>query len=434
MEILSLGEKIKTRRKQLGMTLKDLAGDRITPGQISLVESGKSNPSMDLLEYLASTLNTSVEYLMETEETQAEKICTYYENTAEAYILNDEYEEAEGYLEKAMYYAENYKNEYRKAEILYLHGCINMSKKELGLAQQYFLSSNVIFIKLNCHEQIVNTFIKLGKITFYLKAYNSSCSYFEQAEQVFNNNSISNDFLIGEIYYSMAMIYFKMDEIDKSINYCMLAKEKFNQLENKKEYAKTLILLSKQYCEKGDIDNAIMYSKKSLKVFKENDENMLVGEIENNLGKLFAEFENIEESFEHLKRAKEIRSKSKGHALIETLGNICENYIKLKDTENSQKVLDEIGEVVDSSDSSDMLKYYMLIYRVNLMNKNFVEAENILFASLKYAENMGLDKETAEISLIMGKHYIDNGSDVEAAKYLNKGIEKLKKIGILKDL
>ena len=53
MEILSLGEKIKKRRKELNMTLKDLAGDRITPGQISLVESGRSNPSMDLLEYLA---------------------------------------------------------------------------------------------------------------------------------------------------------------------------------------------------------------------------------------------------------------------------------------------------------------------------------------------------------------------------------------------
>lgn len=434
MEILSLGEKIKARRKQLGMTLKDLAGDRITPGQISLVESGKSNPSMDLLEYLADNLNTSVEYLMETEETQAEKICTYYENTAEAYILNDEYQEAEGYLEKAMYYAENYKNEYRKAEILYLHGCININRNELGLAQQYFLSSNVIFIKLNCHEQIVNTFIKLGKITFYLKAYNSSCSYFEQAEQVFNNNSISNDFLIGEIYYAMAMIYFKMDYIDKAINYCMLAKEKFSELQNKKEYAKTLILLSKQYAEKGDIDNAIMYSKKSLKVFKENDKDMLIGEIENNLGKLFSEFENMEESFEHLERAKEIRSKDKGHPLIETLGNICENYIKLKDTENSQKVLNEIGEVVDSSNPSDMLKYYMLIYRVNIMNKNFNEAENTLFISLRYAENMGLDKETAEISLIMGKYYIDNGSDVEAAKYLNKGIEKLKKIGMLKDL
>ncbi|EGO86688.1 XRE family transcriptional regulator, partial [Clostridium botulinum C str. Stockholm] len=72
------------------MTLKDLAGDRITPGQISLVESGKSNPSMDLLEYLANTLNISIEYLMESEETQAEKICIYYENISESHILNNQ--------------------------------------------------------------------------------------------------------------------------------------------------------------------------------------------------------------------------------------------------------------------------------------------------------------------------------------------------------
>jgi len=87
MEILSLGEKIKKRRKELDLTLKNLAGDRITAGQISLIESGKSNPSMDLLEYLAGALKVSVEHLMETEETQASKICIYYQNIAESNIL-----------------------------------------------------------------------------------------------------------------------------------------------------------------------------------------------------------------------------------------------------------------------------------------------------------------------------------------------------------
>ena len=101
MEILALGEKIKRRRKELNMTLKDLAGDRITPGQISLVESGRSNPSMDLLEYLAGELQTSVEYLMESEETQAEKISIYYEQMAEAYILAGDYFSGEKYIENA---------------------------------------------------------------------------------------------------------------------------------------------------------------------------------------------------------------------------------------------------------------------------------------------------------------------------------------------
>src|ERR1035437_4110249 len=128
MEILSLGEKIKRKRKELDMTLKDLAGDRITPGQISLVESGKSNPSMDLLEYLALTLKTSVEYLMESEETQAEKICLYFEDMAEFNIMNENLNTGEEYIEKALFYAEKYDLEYRKARNLFLRGSICISK------------------------------------------------------------------------------------------------------------------------------------------------------------------------------------------------------------------------------------------------------------------------------------------------------------------
>ncbi len=134
--------------------------NRITPGQISLVESGKSNPSMDLLEYLANTLNTAVEYLMESEEAQAEKICLFYENIAEALILNSDLVQAEQNIEKSIYYSEKYKLEYRKARNLSLRGDIYMARKEIASAQQVFLSSNVIFIKNNSYEEIIKNFSK----------------------------------------------------------------------------------------------------------------------------------------------------------------------------------------------------------------------------------------------------------------------------------
>jgi len=106
------------------MTLKDLAGDRITPGQISLVESGKSNPSMDLLEYLANALNTTVEYLMESEENTSRKNMFVLRNIAESLILNSDLVQAEQNIEKSLYYSEKYKLEYRKARNLSLRGDI----------------------------------------------------------------------------------------------------------------------------------------------------------------------------------------------------------------------------------------------------------------------------------------------------------------------
>ena len=77
---------------------------------------------MDLLEYLAFSLSTSVEYLMETEKTQAEKISVYFEEVAEGAICIKDMKSAEKYIENALNYAEKFKLEYRKAKSLYMRG------------------------------------------------------------------------------------------------------------------------------------------------------------------------------------------------------------------------------------------------------------------------------------------------------------------------
>ena len=427
MEILALGEKIKRKRKELDMTLKDLAGDRITPGQISLVESGRSNPSMDLLEYLA------VEYLMESEETQAEKISIYYEQVAESYILSGDYITGEKYIENALYYVEKYNLEYRKAKILYLRAQIYMAKDELTLAQQFFLSSNVIFIKNNNYEEIINTFLNLGKITLMLKAYHSANSYLRQAEKVYLDNSIGNDSLLGEIYYYMARSYFKTEDIGKAIDYSFLAKSKFEQVHNREEYAKTLLLISEEYNKKGDLTNAIKYSQKTLEVYKELDELNNISEIENNLGKLFYEFENIEESFKHYEISKDIRMRRKDYKIVDTLINICENYIKLKNISKCEEVLEEIASYIEEEDMEKLIDLNILWYRIYTIKEMTKEAEYILLDTYKLSRTSNLKKKSAQLAIMIGKFYIDNKRDFEAAKYLDEGVNIFKEIGILKN-
>ena len=430
MEILTLGEKIKRRRKELEMTLKDLAGDRITPGQISLVESGRSNPSMDLLEYLANALQTSVEYLMES-ETQAEKICVYYEQMAETYILNQDYISAEKYIENALYYAEKYDLEYRKAKNLFLRANICKAKNELVLAQQLYLSANVIFIKRNNFEQVINTFLNLGKITLSLKAYHSATSYLKQAEKVYLDNNIGNDSLLGEIYYEMAESYFKIDDIKKAIDYTFLAKQKFEQVQHREEYGKALLLLSQEYNKKGDLVNAIKYSKKTLEVYRELEEEKNISAIENNLGKLFFEFDNIEEAFRHYNVAKEIRMRNNDTNVIETLINICEGYIKIKEIDKCEEVLEEIKTLIDGTDVEQIIEQNLLWYRVYTIKEMADEAELVLLETFNLAKVNGLEKRAAELAILLGRYYIGIKKDYEAAKYLDEGVKIFRNLGIL---
>jgi transcriptional regulator with XRE-family HTH domain len=70
---LKIGEKIRRRRKQMRLTLKELAGDMVTPAQISAVEKGKCRPSHGLLDYIAKKLETDVEYFTLSDEERYRK-------------------------------------------------------------------------------------------------------------------------------------------------------------------------------------------------------------------------------------------------------------------------------------------------------------------------------------------------------------------------
>ena len=427
MEILSLGEKIKRRRKELNMTLKDLAKDRITPGQISLVESGRSNPSMDLLEYLSSSLNTTVEYLMESEESQAEKISRYYSQVAESYILSEDYSKGEDYIQEALKYAEKYNLEYRKAKILYLRGLTNILKGELTLAQQFFLSANVIFIKNNNYDEIIQTFLNLGRITLDLKAYNSASSYLRQAEKVYTDNNIGNDYVLGKIYYYMSKTYFAVEDTENAKEYAYLAKGKFEQIYNKKEYAKTLLHISEEYSNKGDLANAIKFSDKTLKIYEEVNKINNLSSIENNLGKMFYDFEKIEESFKHYKLAKEIVGNNNDKLFVETTLNMCKNHIKLKN------IIKEVYPRISDDNYEGIIEYNLIRYRIHTIKEEFDSAEMILIQTYKLAKDRGLYKKAGELAKMLGKYFMDKKYMDKAKEFLDEAVSLYKQEGILEN-
>ena len=423
MEILSLGEKIKRRRKQLNMTLKDLAKDRITPGQISLVESGRSNPSVDLLEYLAATLNSSVEYLMESEESQAEKISIYYEQIGESCILNGDYEKGQRYIDNALYYSEKYNLEYRKAKIFFITAESYMKRKDFPMAQKFFLSSNVIFVKNNNYEEIIKTFLNLANIALELKAYHSASSYLKQAEKVYNDNEIIDYFLIGEIQYNMARTYFDIEDLDSAMKYSRLAKEKFAKIYNDEEYANNLFNLAEEYNKKGDLQNAIKYSKKTLDVYRKIQYNKGIFNIEHNLGKLFYELNDIEESFKHYEISKNIGLQNNVGYVNDTLIDICKNYLKIKDTEKCKSLLNDIESNLEETDIDRRIECELIKYTIMNIEEETEEAKNILINTYLLAKENGRFFKAGELAMRVGKYFNDNKDESQASYYLNEGIK-----------
>jgi transcriptional regulator with XRE-family HTH domain len=62
---MSLGERVRKRRQELGLTQKELAQAlRVTPQHISVVEQDKRVPSLSSLANLAQELGVTIDYLV----------------------------------------------------------------------------------------------------------------------------------------------------------------------------------------------------------------------------------------------------------------------------------------------------------------------------------------------------------------------------------
>jgi tetratricopeptide (TPR) repeat protein len=265
--------------------------------------------------------------------------------------------------------------------------------------------------------------LHLANIALELKAYHSAGSYLKQAEKVYLDNNFVDDFLMGEIHYNMARTYYDVEELDSALEYAYLAKKRFEQIYNDEDYAKNLFCLAEDFNKKGDLSNAIKYSKKTLEVYKKIQYNKGIVNIEHNLGKLFYELDHLEESFKHYEISKNISAQNRVGYINDILIDICKNYLKLKNTEECSKILKNIENSIEENDIDRKIECKLIKYTVFNIDDKMEQAENVLVDTYMLAKNSGRLAKAGELAMRVGKYFIDKKEEEEASYYLNQGIQ-----------
>ena len=131
--------------------------------------------------------------------------------------------------------------------------------------------------------------------------------------------------------------------------------------------------------------------------------------------------------------SKEIRIRRNDSKVVNTLMNICENYIKLKDISKCEEILREINSYLKEGDVENLIDLNLIWYRIYTLKELFKEAEYVLLDTYDLAKKSNLQKQAGQLAIMIGKFYIDNKKEVEAAKYLDEGVNIFRKLGILKN-
>ena len=431
MDILSLGEKIKKLRKEKDMTLKELAGDRITAAQISHIERDKSHTSYELLDYLSEKLDVSIDYLLETKEMQSKKITDNLILQSEIYIKSNELEKAEELINQVVHICKEYKLIDNYGKCNFLLGTINLKKENYNLVVNNFEKALYCFIKNNDKENIFKCYLNIGKIYVRENFYKGAISHFDFAEEMLEEIQIEDMDIHKDLYSNMAYCQVKLGQSEKSLGYI----EKINRIDknnNIQEEVDMLVLKANNLLKIGRYDDAKESFKKALELLELEENKYNVANVYMTISDIYNDLGDMKGVLEYSHKAYDMKKNDEDDNAMNSLYKIIEAYIKSEDFESAKKYC-KIA-LVNSIKFKNKFNEYQALKLYSHMHK----LENEITLAIEYLTKCTRIIEELSNDTILAGLYIDLGqlysniSKEKELEYYQKGVVLYKKLEIIK--
>lgn len=430
MNILSLGEKIKKLRKEQNMTLKELAGDRITAAQISHIERDKSHTSHELLEYLAGRLGVSVDYLLESKEMQSKKITDNLILKSQIHIKCGELQKAEDQINEIMEICKKYKlmDNYGRCNNLLAN--IKLKTEDYSNAVFYFEKALYYFIKKDHKEDIYYCYMNIANIYMIEKYYKGALTHYMFAREVLDESNIEDADVYKELYSKISQCYMSLNQPDQALEFI----DKIDRIDSEDsttEEVSILVLKAKKLLSLGDYSESKECFNKALEIIEKEENKCRLAKVYLTISNIYSEMGDMEKYLEYSKKVYDISKRDENEYMMESVFNIIESYVQTGDYEQAQKYC-KIALVASIKNKNKYYEYKSLkFYSDMYKNKNDIEiAIDYLNKCVDIAQNLDDKKVLANLYIELGKLYSFISKDKELECYQN-GVQIYSKLNII---
>ena len=430
MNILSLGEKIKKLRKEKNMTLKELAGDRITAAQISHIERDKSYTSHELLEYLAKQLDVSVDYLLETKEMQSKKLTDNLILQSEILIKCNELEKAENQLNQAIKICDEYKVLDNYGKCNFLLADINFKKNKYSESIISYEKALHYFIKNNDKDKLFKCYLNIGKIYMIEEFYKGAVLQFDFAESALSETQSEDIDMYKDLYSKMAYCYIKLNDNEKSLAYIKKMDE-VDVASNPEEELNTLMLKANNLLNMGEFEKSKEYFKKALGILDKEKNKTELASIYLTITEIYKSIGDLDKVLEYSQRVYDIKKNDDDEYMMNSLFKIIETYMSNYEYDMAKRYC-KIA-LASAIKNKDRLNEYRVLKCYADMHK----AQNESILAIEYLQKciniiseINDKKILADLYINLGELYSDTSKEKELEFY-QKGVCIYKNLEII---
>lgn len=142
------------------------------------------------------------------------------------------------------------------------------------------------------------------------------------------------------IFYRIATLFFKPEELKQRMFYLRKAYKLFKQLNNEQGIGFCYIVAANYYFRTKDYERAIKYNLNSTSIFTKSNDRTLIGGNKNNLGNIYMELRQYDKAAENLKAAIEFFDTNQ-HGKSMALMNLGDCYMQQGMMPEAKKYLDK---------------------------------------------------------------------------------------------
>ncbi len=403
------------------LTLKELAGDKVTPAQISAVEKGKCKPSPGLLEYIAGRLEEDVEYFTLSEEERWRKEFEGNSAISKKYFDEKKYEEALNALKGVENILSFLRDEQRGYYYLQ-HGNCYYENKKYNEAFDFFVKSLTYYLKTKDVNTIVNLYINVGNCLYNTQKYDMAIGYYLSACK-YIGSSIDNASAARALYdtaicclelkrYNQASEY-----IGKCNNFILT-----NDIPGKEKFLPGIDMV------RGIVERELKQNKVSAESFSEAFEKyklandfLGMGRAKNNEAEVLWDMGEKERAIECFKQAIEYKTTGRDEKLVDTYISLAEHLKEMNGVHSALEVIKSAEEEVLKQESVyGMIEIFIKKFEYLAEIKDYDKAEISAFLALDYIQKKGDRRAESKLYIILSEMHKNMGDESTAVEYLIK--------------
>jgi tetratricopeptide (TPR) repeat protein len=260
-----LGERVRAARKELGLSQAQLAGDELTKGFISQLESGLVRPSIRSLQLIATRLGKPLDYFLGDERLETGKRVAFHRLAAEAAAEQRDWAGVTEHVQQAL---EAGPEPAERAALLYLLGRAEAAGRRFERVFE-LVSEALGLVKTDSDPQLVAQLLSQRGFAYsQIDQVTAATESYEAARDIIERYELVDPRLRARVCISLGAMYRSLGRVSKAVAAYETALTMATRISANELAARVFMGIAVTHYDSGELDAAVAAYRRALDLFQ----------------------------------------------------------------------------------------------------------------------------------------------------------------------